>query len=375
MELEEKISKINADVEAFKSQALEKLSVAEKFSAEAKEQVEKGVAKVEELGKRLTEAELAMKAASLEQKKDERSTFTQNFAKMVQENHKEIQGVRKGKSFDFDLKVVGDMTVADNLTGNPFINFDPQPKLVPSVKLNFRDLVGTINSSTGNLTITRETGSEGSISEQGTPGVAKSQIDYDYTAVNFASTYLAGYARYAKQMAANLPFLESYLPQQLLRDFYKAENSAFYTDLATAATPGTAVDTTEIERIMSEVATLENLDYGVNGIVLNPTDWYNIAKTKPSDFSLPATVAYVGGQLVVNGIPVFKATWVPADKAFIGDWSYAKRAQTEGLKVEFFEQDADNVTKNLVTARIECFEVLVIERPDAFTLLDLGNLT
>jgi hypothetical protein len=52
----------------------------------------------------------------------------------------------------------------------------------------------------------------------------------------------------------------------------------------------------------------------------------------------------------------------------------AKRVVVDDLKVEFFEQDSDNVQKNLVTVRIECREVLAIDRPDAFVYADLGNV-
>jgi len=109
-----------------------------------------------------------------------------------------------------------------------------------------------------------------------------------------------------------------------------------------------------------------------NGVLLNPIDWATIANTKPSDFSLPRVVDYVGGSLIVHGIPVYKASWVTADAYYIADWSMAKKVVVDGLNVEFFEQDADNVTKNLITARVESRNVLAFDRPEAFIR---GNLT
>ena len=121
------------------------------------------------------------------------------------------------------------------------------------------------------------------------------------------------------------------------------------------------------------MGTLESTDYMVNGIVLNPKDWASIAMTKPNDYSLPGIVQFVNGKLTINGIPVYKASWIPVDKYLIGDWSYAKKVVVDGLAVEFFEQDADNVTKNLITARIESRTVLGIDMPAAFILGDFGN--
>jgi len=62
------------------------------------------------------------------------------------------------------------------------------------------------------------------------------------------------------------------------------------------------------------------------------------------------------------------------DKVLVGDWNMAKRVVVDDLKVEFFEQDSDNVQKNLVTCRIEAREVLAIDRLDAFVFADLGNV-
>jgi hypothetical protein len=45
----------------------------------------------------------------------------------------------------------------------------------------------------------------------------------------------------------------------------------------------------------------------------------------------------------------------------------------ESLAIEFFEQDDDNVQKNLITARIECYEEFNAMQPAAIIIRDLGN--
>jgi hypothetical protein len=375
VELNEKIQSIEKDIIDFKAQALDKLKHAEQIGTEGKEIIEKAVAKVEEFGKRMTEQELLFKQ-TMEQKKDEPKTFHSELAKAMKENEAAIAAFGTGRApkVEMQLKTVGTMTTAANLTGASVISYDPNPKLVPSVKKNFRELISTVPSATGSLTIYRETGTEGSISAQSTPGDPKTQIDYDFTNVTFTSQFVSGFAKYARQMSYNLPWLEAKLPEMLLRDFYKRENSIFYTYLASVATAGTETGE-EIEKLIKEIGALEATDYDVNGIVVNPVDWANIAITKPSDYSLPSVVAYVGGQLICNGVPVYKASWIPEDKFLLGDWNYASRAQTEGLKVQFFEQDSDNVQRNVITARVECYEVLVVDRTQAFVLGDFGNVT
>ena len=292
--------------------------------------------------------------------------YIAGMVKALTENFEGIKSVRKGQGTKMELKVVGDMILPGNLTGDSVFTYQNGVARVPSQKINVSDLIPTIQSATGTYVIYRETGSEGSISSQGTQGASKTQIDYDFTAVTFNATYLSGYARFAKQMAQDLPFLTSFLPEALRRDYFKVENSTFYGVIETGATASTATGTTAIERIIQDMGALEATNFDVNGIVVNPIDWATIAITKPSDFSLPSVVTFINGMLTINGVQVFKASWVPQDEYVVGDWSQAKKVTVDGLAVEFFEQDADNVTKNLITARVECRCVCAVDRPDAF---------
>jgi HK97 family phage major capsid protein len=291
----------------------------------------------------------------------------------LKENFTAVSQVTKGRSARIETKAVGNMTIANNLTGGAVATVQQGVNMVPSQKINFSDLVPTINSATGIYVIYRETGAEGSISTQ-TEGASKTQKDYDLTAITFNAAYLSGYTRYSKQMAQDLPFLQSFLPNALRRDYFKAENLQFYTALAAVATASTTAKTVDVEQLVDDMGSLEAVDYDVTGIVLNPKDWANIAITKPSDYSLPGIVTFVNGKLAINGVPVYKASWMPVDKYLMGDWSYAKKIAVDGLAIEFFDQDADNVTKNLITARIEQRVVLGIDMPAAFILGDFGNV-
>jgi len=290
----------------------------------------------------------------------------------LQEKFSEIQSVRKGAGVKMEVKAVGNMTAANNLTGSTVITYQSGVAAVPSQIINFADIVPSVQSSTGTYVIYRETGAEGSISNQTTPGNAKTQKDYDFTQVTFTANYLSGFVRFAKQMAQDLPFLQTFLPDALRRDYFKAENAQFYAGIIAAATASTASQTEAVERIIHDLGQLEAADYAPNGIILNPVDWATIAITKPSDFSLPSVVTFINGQLTINGVPVYKASWVTADEYVVGDWTMAKKVIVDGLAVEFFEQDSDNVQRNLITARVESRVVLAIDRPDAFIL---GTIT
>ena len=316
-------------------------------------------------------------ADKLDLKLQSNATATENvdvLAKAITENFDGIKSVGNGNK-SFQTKAVGDMTLTANLTGDQPRSYNNNVVTIPSPLINLADLVGTVNIDGGTYTFPRETGAgEGSISSQ-TEGSSKSQRDYDLTMVDVNTNFLAGFTRYSKKMANNLPFLSSFVPNALRRDYAKAENSAFNTTLAAAATASAQIITgkNKIEMLINEIATLEGSDYSVNGIVVKPADYWDILKTEKSTgagYGLPGVVTQDNGVLRINGIPVYKATWLAANKYYVGDWSRINKVVTQGLSLDFSEQEGTNFVKNMITARIEAQVALAVEQPAAIVYGD-----
>lgn len=265
-----------------------------------------------------------------------------------------------------DIKAVGDMTLSSNLSGDGVATYNSRQGLVPAQKINFRDLIPTTVSPTGLYVTYRETGSEGSISVQ-TEGSAKDQIDYDLTEVKVASDYIAGYARFSKQMMYQLPFLQNTLQRMLLRDFYKKENAQFFSVASQAATGSTTTSATvDAEQLIDWLANQMSANFEASYALVSHSQWATLLKTKPTDYSVPGGVSIdANGNIRIAGVPVIPASWVTDGKALIIDNNFIERVETESLRVEFSYDDADNFTKNLVTARVECFEDLNVMRTDA----------
>jgi HK97 family phage major capsid protein len=311
-------------------------------------------------------------ADKLDVKMQEKAIATSNkkedtLVKSITENFKGISEVRKGNAVQ--TKVVGDMALTTNLTGDQPRDYNFDVVKVPSQMVDVSDLVGSVSISGGTYTFVRETGAEGSIGAQ-TEGATKNQKDYDFTMVDVNTDFIAGFTRYSKKMANNLPFLTSFIPNALRRDYAKAENAAFNAVLAAQATPSTEIITgkNKVEMLINEIAKQENLDFPVNGIVLRPSDYWDILKTEKSTgagYGLPGVVTQDGGVLRINGIPLYKATWVTANKYFVGDWSRVNKVVTEGLSLEFSETEGTNFVKNNITARIEAQVALAVEQPAA----------
>ena len=279
----------------------------------------------------------------------------------IKEHKDAILNVKKGS--DVEIKAVADMGTA-NLTGDEPRDYNFDIVKFPSQKVNVADLVGSVNISGGTYTYTVEGAGEGSIGVQ-TEGSTKNQRDYDFTTVDVTTDFIAGFARYSKKMRNNLSYITSAIPQLLRRDYFKAENAAFQAVLAADATASTEVITSssKTKMLINEIGKLEDADYDTNGIVVRPSDYLDILKTAKQD--LESAVTYEGGALRVAGVQVLKATWLPANKYYIGDWSRVNKINTEGLSLEFSEIEGTNFVKNNITARIESQTALAVEQPAA----------
>lgn len=272
----------------------------------------------------------------------------------------------------FDLKLAGTMMTSVNLTGDSQMSYNNRQALVPNQRINFRDLIPSTSSPTGTYVTYRETGGEGAIAVQ-TEGQSKSQIDYDFTEVKTVSGYLAGFARFSKQMMYHLPWLQTTLSRMLLRDFYKKENDKFYDQVVAAATGfNTSIETDDAKMLIDVL--MGRLDSNFNNsfvLVKNSQKGALLKLLYENGFYMGAgsVIGTPNGNVSIADTPIIGVSWADADKIVVIDNDFIERVETESLRVEFSYEDADNFTKNLVTARIECFEDLNILRTEAHSVM------
>ena len=320
-------------------------------------------------------------AAPVTEKKSFGEVYSEAINEAFESKRDDFEAFKKDRhaKVSIELKTVGNMLLSSNLTGDGVASYGNRQGIVPSQKLNFRDLMPTTPSPTGLYVTYRETGSEGSISAQ-TEGSGKTQIDYDLTEVKVVSDYISGFARFSKQMMYQLPFLQSTLQRMLLRDFYKAENARFFSAVSSGATGSTTAVTgltnNDAEQLLGFITNQLSADFSASYVLTSYQQWARLLATKPTDYSVPGgMVIDPQGNIRIAGVPVIGASWVTDDKALVVDADYLERVETESLRIEFSYEDADNFTKNLVTARIECFEDVNLLRTDAFIYGDFGNVS
>lgn len=293
-------------------------------------------------------------------------------------------GMKRGESeFDkkmagkpLEIKTVGDMSQAANLTGDPVATYAQRQVILPAQKVNARDLFTTVRSETGLYVQYKESGGEGAIGIQ-TEGSAKSQIDYDFTEVKTVSKYIAGFARFSKQLRRNLPFLQGTLPRLLQRDFYKKENRYFWDTMFTNATAFTSLETDDVKQVMDIIGRQMQNDFMASYNIMSWIAMTNLNKllyTNGYYQGSGGVLSQADGSIRIAGVPTLPVTWIPTnDQTLVFDNDYIERIEVEGLAVEFFEEDANNVTENKITARIECFEELNCMLGASMLKMDLGN--
>ncbi len=362
--------------------------------AEAKEWFDNLNKEVEKIN-----TEVAAKGATVKQLQDELAEFkaakgrrfvgtdgeeTESTVKLLKDAFaEEFQKIKEQANepvaqHKFKVKAVGNMTASANLTGAVQATYASQPALRGRRKLHIRDLLNVIPSATGLWKFYRQNipAGEGSYDFQTTHGAAKQQLDYDYTEITVTVDYLAGYVRIAKQMLQDLPFMQSHVSSELVEDYLRTEDNKFFGSLYSAATGTAGTSTVTAEKIIQGIANLEDRDYDVNGIVVTNQVWAKILITKPNDYSIPGGITITPiGDVAIVGVPVFKtnASNIGDDRILLGDFTKAAIIQTEGLNVNMYEQDQDNVIRNLITVKAEARVALATLRTDAFTWMTAGT--
>ena len=305
--------------------------------------------------------------------------FGSEFVKTFDEGNFAAQ-LKSGQPFKMEVKAVADMTMGNNLLANG-IN-DAIPSIQPGVVLkpgqarSFTDLVNTVPSATGLYWIYKETATEGSISVK-TEGVDASAIDYDITkTVNNVAT-IAGVTAISEEFLQDVDFVRSVLPQMLLRDFKKVQNTNFSTALIAAISASAGVATVDAEQLIDAIAELEGTDFMPNGIVAKPANFARMYKTKDANglYTLPSVMTSTPqGGLQLEGIDMYKANWsgIAANQAIVGDWSYAKVVQAAPITIKFYENDYTLAKKGLVGVKISSRQSLALDNASAFLKVDLA---
>lgn len=361
------LKELETSIEAKIKEANEKLEAAQKSVSDLN-------VRLDEADKRANEAEAAAKRTRIEQEKATKpfdiilkETLTEKTDEIAKFARKET------RNLVIDLKAAGDITTSNVTTGTRYGQLmRPGIIEIPKRKVHIRSLVPNGTVDAGNtLTFMRETTTGEGAPAPVAEGASKPQFDIDLEEANVGIETIAGFVRFTRKAMLNIAgfisFLQSRMPEKLLvvEDSQMLYGDGVSPDLKGILTAGnftaaTSTATVLVEQIIDSLAQLEDSDTyprTANGILLRPREYYNFFKNKASgsgEYDLPANVTFTDGTLYISGVPVYASTALLATDYVVGDFQMgAQFLVQEGMRIEFFEQDADNVTKNKVTARIE----------------------
>jgi hypothetical protein len=296
---------------------------------------------------------------------------------------------RKGVGIDI-RKDPGVFTSADSITGSNTaagrfaINNNQDIVPIARRQRHVREVLGMGTTDMEVYPYLRETPKEGAVAVQNPEGAPKAQLEYKQTLITATESTIAAFQKIGRQTLSNVRGLGSFLQLVMLNDLLLKEDN----DLIFGAGTNGAIDgifkagavspvndlplrTTDAnlyDVIAGGAAKLANLEYNASFAMVNPIDYWQMVIEKDKDSRYQNNVIFDSAMstLYVFGIPTIASTVIPVGNIGMGDSNYVMPLQREGISLRFFDQDEDNVQRNLVTVRVEERILNVVRRTDAF---------
>jgi HK97 family phage major capsid protein len=275
--------------------------------------------------------------------------------------------------------------------GSPAENSDtlvaPQrwPGIIPGAfrNLTVGDLLPIIPVSSNSFEYTKESTFTNASAETA-EGAAKPESDLEFELVTANIRTVPTFLKVSKQVLDDAAALAAYIDQrlryavdvrfenQLVNGNGTGQNIAGMTKSGnhTAFTPVSG--DTELDSLNKAQGLVADADYEIDAYLLRPSDWHAIERLKDNEdrYIIGNPLGVIGRTLW--GKPVILSNAVAAGKFIAANFqiAYAQLLRS-GTVVEMFEQDEDNVQKNLVTVRAERRGALATFRPASVQYGDL----
>lgn len=231
----------------------------------------------------------------------------------------------------------------------------------------FRNLLPQGSTSKGTIQYLKENGDVGAAGVWDGTGVIADLDAKPGTAPLFDDVtenviWIAGITRVKRDMLDDIEWLQGYLARRLTTGrtgLWVAENVQIFNKLAANSTPYDGDKTIPVEMIYDAAfGQLADNYYFNPTILMNNRDLVSLIALNKADGSgeydlPPGTVVVINGQLTIAGARVIGAPNVTAGTALVYDASATEFISRMSPEVRFFEEDRDNVIKNLVTVRAE----------------------
>jgi HK97 family phage major capsid protein len=299
------------------------------------------------------------------------------------DNFKAAKEGRHDFKFELDMKAVGDMTFANNLSGG---NMPLEMRLAGVNDIAERvpvvyDRVPKLTTTGNTISWVYEDAQEGAAA--GTAeGSAKNQIDNNFVVTEVSLLKQTAYFKLSTEMLDEVSFMESWIRNKLIVRLLNRVDSQVIagdgtgtnlnglTTQATAFAAGTfanAVDNANDVDVLVVAANQIRIanHNGPLTIVMHPSDVTDLKlqKITASDKRYVQRLLQVGSTMTLDGMPIIETTAITAGDFLIGDMSKALIAEKGGIMVEV-GLDGNDFTNNMRTILAEWRGEVIVQNND-----------
>lgn len=259
--------------------------------------------------------------------------------------------------------------------------------------LRLMDIVPMGQTTSNQVHYTREASWTNAAAETA-EAAQKPEATLTFEGVDTPVRTIAHFLKVSKQVLDDAPALQSYIDQRLRHGVNQRVEAQVIAGNGTSpnisgmATTGNHTDLTlvtadnDLDALNRSKYQVIASDYMADVILMNPADWGRIERTKTGisgDDSYLAggdnAISYLanGIQPLLWGLPVVLSNNVTAGKFFTLSRDAIMFWQRQGTVVEIFDQNEDDVEKNLLTIRAEMRGAFTVFRPAAVVYGDLPD--
>lgn len=284
----------------------------------------------------------------------------------------------RGQSVTVGMKAISGLTPA---AGGVLVAPDRQAGIIfpPNRRMTVRDLLAPGRTSSSLIEFFRElvyTNAANVVSQT----TLKPESSITFESASAKVTTIAHWIPASKQIMADAPGLQSYVDArmrygldfkeeaQLLNGSGAGENLlGLYTAATAFALPtGATAPSQRLDRLRAAILQAELAEFPVDGIVLNPTDGYNLEVMKTTDGAYLFTNPVGTNDFRVWGRRTVQTQAMAQNTALVGAFQTAAQIfDREDASVTISSEDRDNFIRNMLTILAEERLALAIYRPAA----------
>ncbi|MDB5243355.1 MAG: Phage major capsid protein [Spirosoma sp.] len=261
-----------------------------------------------------------------------------------------------------------------------------QPIMMPRRRVRIRDLVSPGQTTSNAIEWPRQIGRQNSAATVAETAL-KPQSDMTFDLPQWPVRTIAHWTLASKQLMDDASAIMSLIDGDLRYGLALVEEAqllngggtgsdltGLYTGATTFAAPIDADAPTMIDVLLQAVAQVEDSDYEVDGIVLNPLDWRTIQLIKDAQGRYMGVGPFADQIAKLWQLPIAATKAMTRDKFMVGAFKQgAQIFDREDATVEVSSEDSDNFRKNLITIRAEERLAFVVKHPDAFVKGDFSD--